>query len=112
LTKELAKLNLAYLHVMHLGNDELLQDIRSLWTNPLLVNRAGRTIDNISVDIDSDLADLAPVGVWSLSNPDFVERLKAGAPLNEADPATFYGGGSKGYTDYPTLKELEHQESK
>ncbi|MNW31299.1 N-ethylmaleimide reductase [compost metagenome] len=112
LTKELAKLNLAYLHVMHLGNDELLQDIRSLWTNPLLVNRAGRTIDNISVDIDSGLADLAPVGVWSLANPDFVERLKAGAPLNEADPATFYGGESKGYTDYPTLKELEHQESK
>lgn len=110
LTKELAKLNLAYLHVMHLGNDELLQDIRSLWTNPLLVNRAGRTIDQISVDIDRGLADLAPVGVWALANPDFVERLKAGAPLNEADPATFYSGGSKGYTDYPTLKELEGQE--
>ncbi|KQN99878.1 alkene reductase [Paenibacillus sp. Leaf72] len=109
LTKELAKLNLAYLHIMHLGNDELLQNIRSLWTNPLLVNRAGRTLENISVDIDSDLADLAPVGVWSLANPDFVERLKAGTPLNEADPATFYGGGSKGYTDYPTMKELESQ---
>ncbi|WP_342424007.1 alkene reductase [Paenibacillus sp. FSL E2-0178] len=109
LTQELAKLNLAYLHIMHLGNDELLQDIRSLWTNPLLVNRAGRGLENISVDIESGLADLAPVGVWSLANPDFVERLKAGAPLNEADPATFYGSGSKGYTDYPTLKELEAQ---
>lgn len=109
LTQELAKLNLAYLHVMHLGNDELLQDIRSLWTNPLLVNRAGRGLENIGVDIESGLADLAPVGVWSLANPDFVERLKAGAPLNEADPATFYAGGSKGYTDYPTLKELEAQ---
>lgn len=109
LTQELAKLNLAYLHIMHLGNDELLQDIRSLWTNPLLVNRAGRGLENIGVDIESGLADLAPIGVWSLANPDFVERLKAGAPLNEADPATFYGGGSKGYTDYPTLKELESQ---
>ncbi|MRN52121.1 alkene reductase [Paenibacillus monticola] len=109
LTQELANLNLAYLHIMHLGNDELLQDIRSLWTNPLLVNRAGRGLENIGVDIESGLADLAPIGVWSLANPDFVERLKAGAPLNEADPATFYGGGSKGYTDYPTLKELESQ---
>ncbi|WP_438495268.1 alkene reductase [Paenibacillus sp. IHBB 3054] len=109
LTQELAKLNLAYLHIMHLGNDELLQDIRSLWTNPLLVNRAGRGLENIGVDIESGLADLAPIGVWSLANPDFVERLKAGAPLNEADPATFYGAGSKGYTDYPTLKELEAQ---
>ncbi|MEK3687020.1 alkene reductase [Paenibacillus sp. FSL R10-2736] len=109
LTQELAKLNLAYLHVMHLGNEELLQDIRSLWKNPLLVNRAGRGLENIGVDIESGLADLAPIGVWSLANPDFVERLKAGAPLNEADPATFYGSGSKGYTDYPTLKELELQ---
>lgn len=109
LTQELAKLNLAYLHVMHLGNDELLQDIRSLWKNPLLVNRAGRGLENIGVDIESGLADLAPIGVWSLANPDFVERLKAGAPLNEADPATFYGSGSKGYTDYPTLKDLESQ---
>lgn len=109
LTQELAKLNLAYLHVMHLGNEELLQDIRSLWKNPLLVNRAGRGLENIGVDIESGLADLAPIGVWSLANPDFVERLKTGAPLNEADPATFYGSGSKGYTDYPTLKELESQ---
>ncbi|KJD43137.1 alkene reductase [Paenibacillus terrae] len=109
LTQELAKLNLAYLHIMHLGNEELLQDIRSLWKNPLLVNRAGRALENLSVDIDSGLADLTPIGVWSLANPDFVERLKAGAPLNEADPATFYGGESKGYTDYPTLKELESQ---
>ena len=103
LVKELAKFDLAYLHVMHLGNETLLREIRSIWTNPLLVNRAGRALENLSVDIDSDLADLAPVGVWSLANPDLVERLKEGAPLNEADPSTFYGGGSKGYTDYPTL---------
>ena len=25
------------------------------------------------------------------------------APLNPPDPATFYGGGEKGYTDYPFL---------
>ncbi|MDQ0195701.1 2,4-dienoyl-CoA reductase-like NADH-dependent reductase (Old Yellow Enzyme family) [Paenibacillus wynnii] len=107
LTQELAKLNLAYLHIMHLGNEELLQDIRSLWTNPLLVNRAGRALEDLRVDIDSGLADLVPVGVWSLANPDLVERLKSGAPMNEADQTTFFGIGSKGYTDYPTLKELE-----
>ncbi|MEV0402083.1 hypothetical protein [Actinoallomurus sp. NPDC050550] len=25
------------------------------------------------------------------------------APYNEADPATFYGGDHRGYTDYPVL---------
>lgn len=104
LVKELAKFDLAYLHVMHLGNETLLSEIRSIWTNPLLVNRAGRALEDLSVDIDNGLADLVPVGVWSLANPDLVERLKEGAPLNEADPATFFGGGSKGYTDYTTLK--------
>jgi N-ethylmaleimide reductase len=107
LVKELAKFDLSYLHVMHLGNEALLREIRSIWKNPLLVNRAGRSLEDISLDIDNNLADLVPVGVWSLANPDLVERLKAGAPLNAPDPTTFFGLESKGYTDYPTLKELE-----
>lgn len=37
-------------------------------------------------------------------NPDFVARLIADAPLNEADRMTFFGGDDKGYTDYPTLQ--------
>ena len=40
-----------------------------------------------------------------LANPDLVERFKRGAPLNVPDKATFYGGGAKGYTDYPVLGE-------
>lgn len=76
LVKELANYNLAYLHVMHLGNEILLHEIRSIWTNPLLVNRVGRALEDISVDIDSGTADVVPVGIWSLANPDFVERLK------------------------------------
>ncbi|WP_337034399.1 alkene reductase [Paenibacillus illinoisensis] len=106
LVQELAKLDLAYLHVMHLGNEKLLQGVRSIWTNPLLVNRAGRALEDLSIDLDNGIADIIPVGAWSLANPDLVERLKTGAPLNEADPKTFFAGGSKGYTDYPTLKEL------
>ena len=46
----------------------------------------------------------------SSGEPGRVERLKAGAPLNEWDKATFYGGGAKGYTDYPTLKATEAAE--
>jgi len=56
-------------------------------------------------DLDSGLADLVTVAVLALANPDLVERLTAGAPLNDADPATFFGGDSRGYTDYQTLGE-------
>ncbi|HVV41358.1 MAG TPA: alkene reductase [Nitrobacter sp.] len=53
--------------------------------------------------LESGAADLIAFGKPFISNPDLVERLKAGAPLNEWDKSTFYGGGAKGYTDYPTL---------
>jgi N-ethylmaleimide reductase len=36
-----------------------------------------------------------------IANPDLVERLRAGSPLNKPDPSTFYSEGPKGYTDYP-----------
>ena len=40
-----------------------------------------------------------------IANPDLPERVRRGAPLNDWDEATFYGGGEKGYTDYPSLEE-------
>ncbi|WP_398683933.1 hypothetical protein [Streptomyces akebiae] len=39
----------------------------------------------------------------ALANPDLVGRVRTGAALNTPDPATFYGGGAVGYTDYPVL---------
>jgi N-ethylmaleimide reductase len=54
-------------------------------------------------ELDANAADLIAFGKPFISNPDLVERLKTGAPLNELDKATMYGGGAKGYTDYPTL---------
>ncbi|MFL6835767.1 MAG: alkene reductase [Bradyrhizobium sp.] len=60
--------------------------------------------------LESGAADLIAFGKPFISNPDLVERLKKGAPLNEWDKATFYGGGAKGYTDYPTLEAVEAAE--
>ena len=47
-------------------------------------------------------ADLIAFGRPFIANPDLVERLKSSAPL-PAHPATLYGGGAEGYTDYPTI---------
>jgi N-ethylmaleimide reductase len=57
--------------------------------------------------LTADQADLIAFGKAFISNPDLVERFKRGASLNEPDKATFYGGGAKGYTDYPTLESLQ-----
>ena len=103
LVTELDKVKLAYLHLMHTGDENLAHDIRARWSNPLLFLRSARTRDTLEDDLKSGLADMLPIGRWALANPDFVERFRKRAPLNEADPATFYGGGAKGYIDYPRL---------
>ena len=48
-------------------------------------------------------ADLVAFGRPFIANPDLTRRLREGAALTAGDRATFYGGGAKGYTDYPTL---------
>jgi N-ethylmaleimide reductase len=48
-------------------------------------------------------ADLIAFGRLFIANPDLVERLRIGGPLNAPDAATFFGGGAEGYTDYPAL---------
>lgn len=107
LVSELDKIGLAYVHIHHYGNDALLKDLRARWSQKLLVTRANRPLEDIAKDVESGLADIAPVARWALANPDFVERLKIGASLNEPDPSTFYSGGATGYIDYPTLQQAE-----
>jgi N-ethylmaleimide reductase len=105
LVDALAPLNLAYLHVAHAGDDDLLRTIRSAWPNTLLLNRGRADLPTRIRDIEDGLADVITVGTMALANPDLVERLKAGAPLNTPDPTTFYGGDEHGYLDCPTLAE-------
>ena len=54
--------------------------------------------------VDSGKADLIAFGTPFIANPDLVERYKHDKPLNPLDQATLYGGGAKGYTDYPALE--------
>lgn len=103
LVAELDTLGLAYLHLMHLGNEPLLADMRKLWNGSLILNRPGRPREQIGGDVASGLADLESYGQMVLANPDFVARLKANAPMNAADRNTYFGGGAQGYTDYPAL---------
>ncbi len=48
--------------------------------------------------------DAVAFGVPFISNPDLPRRLELDAPLNPANPATFYGPDEIGYTDYPFLE--------
>ncbi|MDX3977225.1 alkene reductase [Shinella sp.] len=56
--------------------------------------------------IEENKADLVAFGKLFIANPDLVERLKNDTVLNAPDQGTFYGGGAKGYTDYPILENV------
>ena len=51
------------------------------------------------------MVDAISFGRPFIANPDLVDRIRGGAPLNVGDEATYYSGGAAGYVDYPTLGE-------
>ena len=113
--RELAALNLAYVHIIE-GATGGPRELPDRPFNYDALKRAyrmagGRGAWMVNNGYDKALAeqavakgaDLVAFGRPFIANPDLVRRLREDAPLNTPDPATFYGGGAKGYTDYPAL---------
>ncbi len=107
LTKELAKLDLSYLHVVRIPGWEqsdagfdVMKDFRAWYPNAIILNCA---FDKESAEtaVDGSSSDAISFGSKFLANPDLVERFKNGWELNTPDQATFYTADEKGYTDYP-----------
>ena len=110
---QLAALKLVYLHVVE-GSTGGPRDNLPFDYGSLRKRFGGTYIANNGYDLalanevlGRNAADLIAFGKPFISNPDLVERFKRGAPLNAPDQSTFYGGGAKGYTDYPTLESLQ-----
>ncbi|CAN5325344.1 alkene reductase [soil metagenome] len=106
---QLNALKLVYIHVIE-GATGGPRDNAPFDYDSLRKRFSGTYIANNGFDfklatsvLEKNKADLIAFGKLFISNPDLVERLKLGAPLNDFDKATFYGGGAKGYTDYPVL---------
>jgi N-ethylmaleimide reductase len=104
-------MKLVYIHVIE-GATGGPRDIAPFDYSSLRKRFKGAYMANNGYDFElankvlaANAADLIAFGKPFISNPDLVERLKRDAPLNEWDKATFYGGGAKGYTDYPALGE-------
>jgi N-ethylmaleimide reductase len=107
--RALNRFGLAYLHVIERsfsgGEPEPSYDrrrVRAAFHGPYI---ASGGYDRLRGDwaLASGAADLVAFGKAFLANPDLPERFRGNAPLNAPDPATFYGGDGRGYTDYPAL---------
>ncbi|RST11815.1 alkene reductase [Streptomyces sp. WAC05374] len=113
LVDALADVGLAYLHTVFADPDDALwQDLRKRWSGTLVANPALGWGGPLPADGGRQAgerllaagADLIALGRAFMSNPDLVERLRTGAPLNPLrDEGWMYAGGEAGYTDYPSL---------
>jgi N-ethylmaleimide reductase len=108
----LSLLRLAYVHVVEGdtggARDNLPFDyaaLRDRFQGVWMVNNGYDR--QMAIDaITSGRVDLVSFGRPFIANPDLVRRLAENAALNPLmNPATFYGGGAHGYTDYPTLDQ-------
>ncbi|MFD7914489.1 alkene reductase [Streptomyces sp. NPDC059752] len=106
LVKEIDGLGLAYLHVLEHAPEarETTLALRKQFAGPFVLNPAteGPTDHRALSLIEDGVADLLAFGALFLANPDLPDRLRTEGPYNTPDPATFFGGDARGYTDYPT----------
>ncbi|MCB5945319.1 alkene reductase [Acidocella sp. KAb 2-4] len=87
----------------HQGEDWIGPQLKKIFGGVYIANE-GFTRDSAQEILATGEVDAVAWGREFIANPDLVARFRAGAPLNEMDPATFYGGGAHGYTDYPALE--------
>jgi len=107
LAKKLGDLGIAYIHIADhsaMGaptvSDSVKKIIKDNFKSTVILT-GGYDADKAEQDLENSKGDLIGFGRPYISNPNLVEKLETGRPLNNLDMETFYTPGEKGYTDYP-----------
>ena len=103
----LAPFGLAWLHLTETGDRRgasghpvTTEAIRAVYPGALILN-AGYDAERAEAAVVSGAATAVAFARPYIANPDLVERFAEGMELADGDAATYYGGGDKGYVDYP-----------
>ncbi len=112
--KKLNDYNISHLNVMqqltniektpiaHMAGDAVLHHFRKIFKGQIVGN-SGISIEQANRLIADNVVDAVAFGRDYIANPDLIERIRLGAPLNEQRPEGFYGDSAEGFTDYPVL---------
>lgn len=103
---------LAYMHVVEAPVGTNGPDERQVCSTALVresyhstvITAGGYTPDTGERALEERTADLVAFGRLFIANPNLVEWVRQGTPLNEPDKTTFYSDGLCGYVDHPTMK--------
>lgn len=112
LIEELNKMNFAFIELMrrspmfpalpHYPKEDEIELFGKRSVNTIIANTAYDK-DLAEAELRKGIAKLISFGAKFLANPDLPKRFERNAELNQADRSTMFGGGEKGYTDYPFL---------
>lgn len=112
LITQLNRFNLAYLHFVEGATATTRSVPEGVDLDSLSATFNGAFIGNNNYDLEMAISrraegriDAVAFGRLFISNPDLVERLRRGTQLTIAPRESYYGGGAKGYTDWPTATE-------
>ena len=109
--EQLNPFRLAYAHITRVTAQDIAhgakegvgpRELRPFYHGTVVAN-GGFTRDTAEQALQEGWANAIAFGVPFVANPDLPARFSKDAPLNPADPDTFYSPGPKGYTDYPAL---------
>jgi N-ethylmaleimide reductase len=95
------QLGLVYIHVIDHGKGEVKRIVRENFKGTYILS-TGYDVAKAEADLAEGRGDLVAFGRAFIGNPDFVERVRQGIPLQEMDAAKLYTPGPEGYVDYPT----------
>ncbi|MGM8931151.1 alkene reductase [Salinicola halophyticus] len=109
LIEQLNQFDLAYMHFVEGATATSRTVPEGVDMDALSALFKGSYIGNNNYDLEMALErraqgkiDAVAFGRLFISNPDLVARLQHGAKLTIAPHESYYGGGKKGYTDWPT----------
>lgn len=114
LIEELNKLDFSYVELMrsasyiaspegHGSNNEI--EFFGSKIRQTVIANAGYDRTSAEAELEKGIAKLISFGRLYIANPDLPERFEKNAALNAPDRTTMYGGGERGYIDYPLLNE-------
>ncbi len=112
LLEALNKMPLSYVHFINIPfpSDKFphypknVIETYGMITKHTLIANGGYTRETGESELENGIVDIISYGTLFLANPDLPKRFELNSSLNTADRATFFGGGEKGYTDYPFLE--------
>ncbi|KAB1067158.1 alkene reductase [Tamlana haliotis] len=110
-SQALEKIGITYIHLCEADWDDAPEipndfrtELRETFSNTIIAT-GNKTPEQANSLLKNNLVDLVGFGRKFLTNPDYPERVKQHAQMNDiSDTHTLFGGGgARGYTDYSFL---------